>query len=119
MGELGAAGRIWNDAESASVLLGFAGLAGGIYVFSKGSVFPDEMAIPRSFDFLFMILLGGIETLLGPIVGSAAFTWLQDIIARIDYWQFILGSIFIILVIAFPDGIVGSIKDRWGKYFED
>jgi branched-chain amino acid transport system permease protein len=97
----------------------FAGLAGGIYVFSKGNVFPDVMAIPRSFDFLFMILLGGIETLLGPIVGSAAFTWLQDIIARIDYWQFILGSIFIILVIAFPDGIVGSIKDRWGKYFED
>ena len=39
----------------------FAGLAGGIYVFSKGSVFPDEMAIPRSFDFLFMVLLGGVE----------------------------------------------------------
>jgi branched-chain amino acid transport system permease protein len=97
----------------------FAGLAGGIYVFSKGNVFPEVMAIPRSFDFLFMILLGGIETLFGPIIGSAAFTWLHDKIARIDYWQFILGSIFIFLVIAFPDGIVGSIQDRLGKYFED
>jgi branched-chain amino acid transport system permease protein len=97
----------------------FAGLAGGIYVFSKGSVFPDEMAIPRSFDFLFMVLLGGVESLSGPIAGSAAFTWLHDKIARIDYWQLILGCTFILLVIVFPDGIAGSIRHRWGRYFED
>jgi branched-chain amino acid transport system permease protein len=97
----------------------FAGLAGGIYVFSKGSVFPDEMAIPRSFDFLFMVLLGGVESLFGPIAGAAAFTWLHDKIARIDFWQLILGGIFILLVVAFPRGIAGSIYKRWGKYFED
>ena len=82
-------------------------------------MFPDVMAIPRSFDFLFMILLGGIETLFGPIAGSAAFTWLHDQIARIDYWQLILGCIFILLVIAFPDGIAGSIHIRLGRYFEN
>ena len=97
----------------------FTGLAGGIYVFSKGSVFPDEMAIPRSFDFLYMILLGGIETLFGPVVGSAAFTWLHDKISRIEFWQLILGCIFILLVVAFPRGIAGSIHHRFGKYFED
>jgi branched-chain amino acid transport system permease protein len=97
----------------------FTGLAGGIYVFSKGSVFPDEMAIPRSFDFLYMVLLGGVETLSGPVVGSAAFTWLHDKISRIDFWQFILGLIFIFLVVAFPQGIVGSIHNRFGKYFAD
>jgi branched-chain amino acid transport system permease protein len=97
----------------------FAGLAGGIYVFSKGSVFPNEMAIPRSFDFLFMVLLGGVESLSGPVVGSAAFTWLHDKVARIDYWQLVLGCIFILLVIVFPDGIAGSIQHRWGRYFED
>jgi len=97
----------------------FAGLAGGIYVFSKGSVFPDEMAIPRSFDFLFMVLLGGVERLFGPIAGAAAFTWLHDKIARIDFWQLILGAIFILLVVAFPRGIAGSIYHRWGRYFED
>jgi branched-chain amino acid transport system permease protein len=97
----------------------FAGLAGGIYVFSKGSVFPDEMAIPRSFDFLFMVLLGGVEHLFGPIAGAAAFTWLHDKIARIDFWQLILGGIFILLVVAFPRGIAGSIYNRWGRYFED
>jgi branched-chain amino acid transport system permease protein len=97
----------------------FTGLAGGIYVFSKGSVFPDEMAIPRSFDFLYMVLLGGIETLFGPVVGSAAFTWLHDKISRIEFWQLILGFIFILLVVAFPQGIAGSIHHRFGKYFED
>jgi branched-chain amino acid transport system permease protein len=97
----------------------FAGLAGGIYVFSKGSVFPDEMAIPRSFDILFMVLLGGVETLSGPVAGSAAFTWLQDKIARFDFWQLVLGAIFIFLVVAFPQGIAGSIHNRLGRYFEN
>ena len=97
----------------------FAGLAGGIYVFSKGSVFPDEMAIPRSFDFLFMVLLGGVETLFGPVAGSAVFTWLHDKIARFDFWQLVLGGIFIFLVVIFPQGIVGSIHNRLGRYFED
>jgi len=97
----------------------FAGLAGGIYVFSKGSVFPDEMAIPRSFDFLFMVLLGGVETLFGPVAGSAVFTWLHDEIARFDFWQLVLGCIFIFLVVVFPQGIAGSIYNRLGRYFED
>jgi branched-chain amino acid transport system permease protein len=96
----------------------FAGLAGGIYVFSKGSVFPDEMAIPRSFEFLFMVLLGGVDTLFGPVAGSAAYTWLHDKIARFDFWQLAIGCIFIFLVVAFPQGIAGSIHHRLGRYFE-
>jgi branched-chain amino acid transport system permease protein len=95
----------------------FAGLAGGIYVFSKGSVFPDEMAIARSFDFLLMVLLGGIDTISGPIAGSAVFIWLHDKIARVDFWQLILGLIFIVLVVLFPHGIVGYFNRRFGRYF--
>ena len=96
----------------------FAGLAGGIYVFSKGSVFPDEMAIARSFDFLFMVLLGGIDTVSGPIVGSAVFIWLHDKIARVDFWQIILGVVFIVLVVVSPHGIVGYFNRRFGRYLE-
>jgi branched-chain amino acid transport system permease protein len=96
----------------------FAGLAGGLYVFSKGSIFPDEMAIPRSFDFLFMVLLGGVDSLFGPIAGSAAFTWLHDAISRINLWQLILGSIFIGLVLMFPKGIAGTIGSKFEHYFK-
>jgi branched-chain amino acid transport system permease protein len=64
-----------------------AGLAGGLYAFSKGSVFPDELSIPRSVDALVMVLLGGVQTLSGPLFGAAAFTWLQDTISRIEFWR--------------------------------
>ena len=76
------------------VVGGFAGLAGGLYAFSKGSISPDStMAVSRSIDALVMVLLGGVQTLSGPVVGAAVFTWLQDTIARnTDYWRALLGA---------------------------
>lgn len=96
---------------------GLAGLAGGLFVFSKGSVFPDEMAIPRSFDALIMVLLGGVKTLLGPLAGAATFTWLQDEISRLEYWRLILGALIIAIVVAFPQGIAGFLRARAGPWF--
>ncbi|HUT50740.1 MAG TPA: ABC transporter permease [Alphaproteobacteria bacterium] len=55
-----------------------AGLAGALFVYSKGSIFPTEMEIARSFDALLMVLLGGVQSLAGPLVGAASFTWLDD-----------------------------------------
>ncbi|RTZ89817.1 MAG: ABC transporter permease [Deltaproteobacteria bacterium] len=95
----------------------FAGLAGGIYVFSKGSIFPDAMSIPRSFDILLSVLLGGIESISGPIVGSSVFIWLEDKISHIEFWRLILGCIFIVLVLAFPQGIAGYFNSKFGRYF--
>jgi len=94
----------------------FAGLAGGIYVFSKGSVFPDEMSIPRSFDILLSVLLGGVESISGPIVGSSAFIWLEDKISHIGFWRLILGCIFIFLVSVFPQGIGGYFGTRFANF---
>ena len=47
-----------------------AGLAGALFAFLKGSVFPDTMGVSTSIDGLVMVLLGGVETVSGPIVGS-------------------------------------------------
>ena len=60
----------------------FAGLAGALYAFSKGSISPDSMAVGKSVDGLVMVLLGGVQTLTGPVVGAVSFTWLQDTVAR-------------------------------------
>jgi branched-chain amino acid transport system permease protein len=94
----------------------FAGLAGGLYAFSKGSISPDStMAVSRSVDALVMVLLGGVQTLAGPAVGAAAFTWLQDAIARnTDYWRAVLGAAILAIVLAFPQGIVGALRARFG-----
>ncbi|MDH3235850.1 MAG: hypothetical protein OEQ29_20185, partial [Alphaproteobacteria bacterium] len=55
-----------------------AGLAGALFIYSKGSIFPTEMEIARSFDALLMVLLGGVQSVAGPLVGATSFTWLDD-----------------------------------------
>lgn len=90
-----------------------AGFAGAVFVFSKGSLSPDTLAIPRSMDGLVMVLLGGVETLTGPVLGAALFTLLQDWITRATpYWHAVLGACVIALTMLFPKGIAGSLKQR-------
>jgi branched-chain amino acid transport system permease protein len=70
------------------------------------------MAIPQSIDGLMMVLLGGVKTLSGPYVGAAAFHLLEDQISRLQFWRAILGATILFLVIAFPQGLVGFVRDR-------
>jgi branched-chain amino acid transport system permease protein len=87
----------------------FAGLAGGLYAFSKGSISPETLAIPRSVDALVMVLLGGLNALVGPLLGAAAFIGLQDSLARAtEYWRAGLGMAILLLVLVFPLGIGGA-----------
>jgi branched-chain amino acid transport system permease protein len=89
----------------------FAGLAGALFAFSKGSISPEVVATPRSVDALVMVLLGGIETLTGPILGAAIFTVLQDWLARsTEYWRAAMGALILLIVLVFPRGVMGSIK---------
>ncbi|MEM5370073.1 ABC transporter permease [Paraburkholderia azotifigens] len=98
----------------------FCGLAGSLYAFSKGTISPEVISVSRSVDGLVMVLLGGIQTLTGPVAGAALFTWLQDAVARqTDYWQALLGVAILLLVIAFPQGIVGFISERFERSERD
>jgi len=86
------------------------GVAGGIFAFAKGSISPETIGVTRSIDGLVMVLLGGIQTLTGPIVGAAVFATLQDTVMRqTEYWRALLGFIILVLVLAFPSGIAGAI----------
>ena len=95
----------------------FCGLAGALFVFSKGTISPDVMGVGKSVDGLVMVLLGGVQTLLGPVVGAALFNVLQDYIIRAtDYWHALFGGIILLLVMAFPQGIVGFVRhaaEQW------
>ena len=91
-----------------------AGLAGAIGAYSKGSVFPTTISIGRSVDALVMVLLGGVQTMAGPIIGALAYTGLYDALTlATDQWRLVLGLCIIALVVAFPQGIAGALqRDR-------
>ena len=87
-----------------------AGLAGGLYVYLKGSVFPDSLGIPLSVDALVMVLIGGVDTVFGPIVGAVAFKALSIwLIGSTDYSKLALGAIIVAGVVAMPRGLVGTL----------
>lgn len=91
-----------------AIAAGFAGLAGALFAFGKGSVFPTTMAIPRSVDALLMVLLGGVQTVMGPVVGALAYTGLHEQLVRVtELWRAALGAIIIGLVLFFPRGLAG------------
>ena len=94
-----------------------AGLAGGLTAYQDGSVFPNDLSIAMSIDGLVMVLLGGIQTLTGPVVGAAAYHVLQAELLRHfeGHWRLILGIVIVILVVLFPNGIVGSLKQYFGR----
>ena len=87
-----------------------AGLAGGLFAFAKGSIDPTLISIPMSIDFLVMTLLGGVETVAGPLVGAAAFHSIRDVLMPLtDHWRLVLGLAIIAIVLAMPRGIVGGV----------
>ncbi|WDZ94189.1 ABC transporter permease [Herbaspirillum sp. WKF16] len=87
----------------------FCGLAGVLFAFSKGSISPEAASVGRSVDGLVMVMLGGVQSLAGPLVGGALFTWLQDAVARqTDYWRALLGLVMLALVLLFPGGLAGA-----------
>jgi branched-chain amino acid transport system permease protein len=91
----------------------FGGMAGGIFAFAKGTISPDVAWVSRSIDAMVMVLLGGIQTLTGPIVGAAVFTVLQDNVMRqTAFWRGLLGTVILLLVLVFPGGIVGALSKR-------
>lgn len=90
-----------------------AGLAGSSFMFLKGGVDPSLLSMEISADALIMSLMGGVQTIVGPIVGGAVFTFLKAyIMPMTDQWRLVLGLVIIFLVLAFPKGIVGFLASR-------
>jgi branched-chain amino acid transport system permease protein len=91
-----------------------AGLAGGLTAFSKGSVFPTYIGIGRSVDALLMVLLGGVQTISGPLVGALVYTGLYDaLLQATDWWRLALGAAILLIVLVFPEGIAGAAQRVW------
>jgi branched-chain amino acid transport system permease protein len=92
-----------------------AGLGGALYVFQKGSAFPNYLFVEKSIEPLVMILLGGVTSFLGPVLGALAFTVLDTVVTKyLHYWGAVLGAILTGLVVLFPNGLLGGRRSSAG-----
>ena len=90
----------------------FGGMAGGLMVYLKGSAFPTYLDIATSFDVFVMALLGGLQSLNGPIVGAAIYQSLKTLLQTyVAHWNMIIGVILILLSILMPRGVSGIVAD--------
>lgn len=88
----------------------FAGLSGALYASFVRFIGPDIGAIAIVFDFLTYLLVGGIGTLSGPIVGTLIIVVLSQRLQFLqDYRMLVFGPVLTLLIIFYPRGIVGSL----------
>jgi branched-chain amino acid transport system permease protein len=92
----------------------FSGLAGGLFAFYNGSVFPDFAYFTKSFEPLVVALLGGVQSFFGPLAGALGFKLLEWLVSRQwpVYWPLFLGSIVIVVIVLLPSGFVGLVGGR-------
>lgn len=100
-----------------------AGLAGIMYAFSIRFVNPHSvLGVELTIDVLLMTVIGGVGTLFGAIVGAGIIEFsshwlmnLRDVHPIFERWTILFGIIFILIVIFFPAGIVGTARQKWAK----
>lgn len=88
----------------------FATVAGTLWGPLNGLATPEALYWPFSGEIVFMAVLGGFRTFSGPIVGAIVFNYLKAYaVGRTEYWQLLLGVVLVILVMAMPEGIIGTL----------
>jgi branched-chain amino acid transport system permease protein len=90
----------------------FSGLAGALHTLYISFVGLEQLYRETSGKILLMALLGGPGTFFGPFIGAGVFLYLEDIISGFTkYWMIVLGPIFVLCVMFFPQGIWGTIRE--------
>lgn len=91
-------------------------LVGALYAHYQQFITPGEATFFRSIEFVTMIVLGGLASIYGAIVGAAILTILPFVFARLhDYEMVLIGLILVLCVVFLPRGIVPTIAGYWNK----
>jgi len=94
----------------AGALTGLSGALKGLY---ETSTSVETLNIETSGSFVIYTVLGGVHTLLGPLVGTGLVMYLQNVISGVtDSWRLIEGLVFVAIVIFLPGGLLGPLRDR-------
>ncbi|SHI99136.1 branched-chain amino acid transport system permease protein [Roseomonas rosea] len=93
-----------------------AAMAGALMVNYLRFVSPDMMHWTKSGELMVMVILGGLGTLLGPVVGAAALVSLEYTLSGLtEHWQFVLGPILLLVVLFARGGILGGLRRLAGR----
>jgi branched-chain amino acid transport system permease protein len=96
----------------------YAATGGALFAVFNEFVFLSTLHWELSGDLLMMTLIGGIGTMIGPVVGTFIFIVLRDFLSLfLQRWLLILGAIFVLIVLLAPDGIVGTFNERFRDRF--
>jgi branched-chain amino acid transport system permease protein len=94
----------------------YAGLAGALYAGFVRFLGPAMALESHTFDMIAFILVGGIGTLFGPLLGAILLTWLTQSLQFLqDYRMIIFGPLLILLVMFFPQGLIGFYRERMAR----
>lgn len=91
----------------------FAGMAGSLFALFQGFVSTGCIDAASSMHVMFMTFIGGVGSFLGPVLGTGVYLYFTDWVSRItDRWEFVLGVLFILLVLYARTGLVGILSMR-------
>jgi branched-chain amino acid transport system permease protein len=109
--------HVWMIRFLAFLFSGFwSGVAGLVYLYYNQFVSPQAVALTASAEALLMVIAGGTATLLGPIAGAALVVVVKNVAsAYIERWNFVLGAIFVVIVVFMPEGLVPGTVRRWRR----
>ena len=109
--------HVWMIRFLAFLLSGFwSGVAGLLYLYYNQFVSPQAVALTASAEALLMVISGGSGTLLGPVVGAALVVVMKNVAsAYIERWNFVLGAIFVVIVVFMPEGLVPGAARLWRR----
>jgi branched-chain amino acid transport system permease protein len=94
----------------------FGGISGVLHAYYYGVPNPADFSLIHSSSALLMVILGGPGTLLGPLAGALIIVFLRDIVGNFtDRWLMVLGFAYVLVVLFFPDGLLGSRKKSASK----
>src|SRR4051812_19505167 len=104
--------NVWLVRWVAFILAGFWGAVAGVaYVYYNTYISPHALSLQNSAEALLMVLAGGPSTIVGPLVGAALVVLMKNIAsAYVERWTFLLGAVFVFIVLFLPDGIVPGVK---------
>lgn len=99
------------------IAAGYSGLAGALLGILQGYMPPTAFSLDTSTQLLVQSIIGGVGTLVGPLVGATIWIWLLNVLQFVprigSLWKLILGAVFVALVMGLPGGVVGAVRAWW------